>query len=223
MTTRRPLLPLPLLLGLWLCALAPGLAAAGATLDLEWRPTTPDGGLRPGMVDLGPFAGVRIRIDRFEDRREGEPDRLGSRTDKEGTVEVTTEDDVPEFVTDRVLAALEKLGLTAVDDRRLRSWGAKLEPRDRPLVRLRGELLGLRLEEEKALEAEVRLGVVVEDAEGQPIWTGAATGRAGREARKYADADRRQTLSDALAEAIGQLVRSEPFVRALSGRREDAP
>jgi len=192
------------------------------SVPLVWNPSAPEGGIRAGMIDLALFGGVRIRIDRFEDRREGDKTRLGTRAGKAGPVEVTTPDDVPKFVTDRMLLALERLGLTAIDDRRLRVWGAKLEPRKAPVVRLRGELLGLRADQGKLLEAEARLGVVVEDAQGKPIWSGTSAGRAGREARKYSLEDWQETISDALAEAIAQLARSEDFVRALSGRREGA-
>lgn len=190
------------------------------SVPLAWRPSAPEGGIRPGMIDLAGFGGVRIRIDRFDDLREGDKTRLGTRTDKKGTTEVSTPDDVPKFVTDRVVAALDRLGLTVVDDRRLRAWGAELTPREAPVVRLRGQMLGLRVEQGERLEAEARLGVVVEDADGMPIWSGSSAGRAGREARRYSLEDWQETLSDALAEAIAQLARSEDFVRALSGRRE---
>jgi len=204
-----------------LAATSTPAADAPTSIPLRWAPSSADGGIRPGAVDLAPFAGVRVRVDLFADQREGEPAQLGERTDKEGMkTAVVTEDSVPEFVTERVLAAFERLGLPLVDERLLRKWGAELTPRTAPVVRLKGEVLSLRVVEAETLEAEARIGVIVEDAEGVPIWSGSSAGRAGRQARKYSLTDWQETISDALAEAIAQLARSEDFVRALSGRRQ---
>ncbi len=189
-------------------------------VPLAWSPSTGEDGPAVPTVDLAPLAGVRIRIDRFTDARGGTPGLIGENRSGTGEpLEVTTPDDVPGFVTDRFLAILRASGLPVVDDRMLREMGADIVDQKAIQVRLRGEIQRFLVTEGDHCDAEVRLGVVVEDSQGRPIWSGTSSGQAGRIARSYKVADYQGTLSDALLEATAQLLRSSDFLHALEGRK----
>jgi hypothetical protein len=204
---------------------APSAAAAAkaAPIDsvpLVWRPSA-SAAVPP--IDAAPFEKVRIRVAPFADARGVEAGQLGTR---DGSAPVTTPDDVATFATDRILAALEEEGLTAVDDRFLERIGADLVERPGGVVtRVAGRLLTMRVEIGKELETEVQLELTVtvaakKDEPAKPaLFVGTATGRSGRSARSYEVGDAQEALSDALGEAVAQLLRTESFVKALRGER----
>jgi hypothetical protein len=204
-----------------------GFASASAAarssigeISLEWLPSAAEDGAAAPDVDLSRLAGVRIRIDRFGDARPGTAGVVGENRAGPGpALEVTTDGDVPAFVTDHFLAILRAQKLPVVDDRLLREMGADIVDKKAIQVRLRGEVRQFLVTETEHCDAEVRLGVVVEDSQGRPIWTGTSAGRAGRIARSYKAADYQGALSDALLEATRQLLRSPDFLHALEGRR----
>jgi hypothetical protein len=202
-------------------AVAAGAARTGVSeVPLEWSPSTGEDGPKVPAVDVAPLAGVRIRIDRFADGRDGAPGVIGENHGGPGDpVEVTTPDDVPGFVTDRFLAILRESRLPVVDERMLREMGADIVDKRAVQVRVRGEIQRFFVTEEDHCDAEVRLGVVVEDSQGRPIWSGTSSGQSGRIARSYKVADYQGSLSDALLEATAQLLRSSDFLHALEGRK----
>jgi len=221
---KRMLAPLPTLaLALVLLAPAAAVAAKDAPIDsvpLVWRPSA-SAAVPP--IDAAPFEKVRIRVAAFTDVRGVEPNALGK---GEGGAAITTPDDVAKFATDRFLAALEQEGLTAVDDRFLEKIGADLVEREGGVVtRVAGRLLAMRVEIGKELETEVQLELTVtvapkkEEAAKPALFVGTATGRSGRSARSYEVGDAQEALSDALGEAIAQLLRTEAFVKSLRGER----
>jgi hypothetical protein len=210
---RRHLAPLLLLLAAH-AAPVPGFAARPAITEVPLET------LSIPAIDPAPFAKVKVRIDGFADTRGGEPATLGESRPEEGDpVPITTPDDVAAFATDRFLALAGDLGVPVVDDRLLRSLGADLVDKTATIVRLKGSVTGFALIVGKGLETEVRLAVEVADAEGKGIWSGSSAGRVGRFARSYKVGDAQEAFSDALQEAIAQLLRTPDFVRALSGRR----
>lgn len=200
---------------------APGAKAAPIdSVPLVWRPSA-SAAVPP--IDTAPFEKVRIRVAPFADARGVEAGQLGTR---DGSAPVTTPDDVAEFATDRFLAALEEEGLTAVDDRFLERIGADLVERPGGVVtRVAGRLITMRVEIDKELETEVQLELTVtvdpkKDEPAKPaLFVGTATGRSGRSARSYEVGDAQEALSDALGEAIAQLLRTEAFVKSLRGER----
>lgn len=196
-------------------------AARAAPIDgipLVWRPSA---AAAVPPIDPAPFEKVRVRVAPFVDARGVEAGVLGTR---DGSTPLTTPDDPAKFATDRFLAALEEEGLTAVDDRFLEKIGAELVARDGGVVtRVAGRLLVMRVEIAKELETQVQLEVTVtvepkKDEPAKPaLFVGTATGRSGRGARSYEVGDAQEALSDALGEAIAQLLRTESFVQALRG------
>lgn len=218
MTKLLALLPSVAFVLLAPCAAAAAKAAAIDSVPLVWRPSA-SAAVPP--IDVAPFEKVRIRVAAFTDVRGVEPNALGT---GEGGAAITTPDDVATFATDRFLAALEQEGLAAVDDRFLEKIGADLVEREGGVVtRVAGRLLTMRVEIGKELETEVQLEVTVtvvpkkDEAAKPALFVGTATGRSGRSARSYEVGDAQEALSDALGEAIAQLLRTETFVQALRG------
>lgn len=219
---RRLLALLPSVAFALLAPAAAGAAKAAPIDDvpLVWRPSA---AAAVPPIDAAPFEKVRIRVAPFTDARGVEPGHLGTR---DGSAPVTTPDDAAKFATDRFLAALEQEGLTAVDDRFLERIGADLVEREGGVVtRVAGRLLTMRVEIGRELDAEVQLELTVtvaakKDEPAKPaLFVGTATGRSGRSARSYEVGDAQEALSDALGEAIAQLLRTESFVKALRGER----
>ncbi len=197
------------------CAAALPLPVAALEIRLA-SPAAP--AASASALDTTAHQTVRLLIEPFAERRAGDPATLGQlERDGKPPEPVTTSDEVAAWVTDRVFATLEAAGLPAVDARQLARWGAKIVDPERPVLAVRGELLELSVVETRTLDAAVRLGVTIEGADGKRLWTGSATGHAGRSARSYKPEEHALTLSDALDEAIGQLLRSTSFVDALRG------
>ena len=72
---------------------------------------------------------------------------------------------------------------------------------------------------EVQLELTVTVAPKKEEAAKPALFVGTATGRSGRSARSYEVGDAQEALSDALGEAIAQLLRTEAFVKSLRGER----
>jgi hypothetical protein len=206
------------------------------SVPLAWRPTVARDALALPAIDAARFRKVRIRIDTFADARGVDPASLGAAPDPGAPRAMpadpeppaaapvaapapTTPDDVAAFVTDRFIAQLGELGLPVVDDRVLRAMGADVVDRTVTISRLAGAVTRFSLAVDDSLHAEVRLQVSVLDRQGRGIWTGTSGGKAGRIARSYKLADAQEALSEALQEAIAQLLRSPDFVTALEGRK----
>jgi hypothetical protein len=200
---------------------APAGAAKGfAEIPLEWRPTIARPDLKVPEIDPAPFAKVRIRIDSFADARGVDPHALGeNRPEGAEPTPLTTPDDLAAFVTDEFLALLREFDLPVVDDRSLRAVGADLVDKTVTVVRINGSLSRFAVVVGKSLDVEVGLQVALVDAQGQGLWTGSSSGKAGRLGRSYKLRDAQEALSEALQEAIAQLLRTPDFLRALAGQR----
>lgn len=228
----------PVLLFAALLAASPAWSAREplTSVPLAWRPTVARDALALPAIDAARFRKVRIRIDTFADARGVEPGSLAAAPDPAAPGAApaepeppaaapvaapapTTPDDVAAFVTDRFLALLGELGLPVVDDRALRAMGADVVDRTVTISRLSGAVTRFSLAVDDSLHAEVRLQISVVDRQGRGIWTGTSGGKAGRIARSYKLADAQEALSEALQEAIAQLLRSPDFVTALEGRK----
>jgi hypothetical protein len=114
---------------------------------------------------------------------------------------------------------LREFGLPVVDDRALRAMGADVVDKSATVSRLAGAVTRFSLATGETLHAEVRLQVSVVDSQGRGIWSGTSGGKAGRIGRSYKLADAQEALSEALQEAIAQLLRTPDFVTALQGRK----
>jgi len=196
---------------------ASGIAPAAVALEVKLTPEPPAAVVLAG-IDPAAHQGVRLLVEAFTEGRVGDPAAIGELRREGKPVEpLTTAGDVARMVTDRFLSTLGEAGLPVVDARQLAAWGAKIVDTARPVLTVRGELLAFSLVETKTLDAEVRLGVTIEDGAGKRLWSGSSSGHAGRSARSYKPEEYAPTLSDALDEAIGQLLRAESFVGALRG------
>lgn len=213
--------PLPACLLALAALAAPAGAAKGFTeIPLEWRPTISRADLKVPEIDPAPFAKVRIRVDTFADARAVAPGTLGeNRPEGVAPAPLTTPDDLAAFVTDEFLALLRDYHLPVVDDRQLRAMGADVVDKGATVVRVKGTIAQFSVTVGKSLDAEVRLQVVLDDAQGQGLWTGSSGGKAGRLGRSYKLRDAQEALSEALQEAIAQLLRTPDFLRALAGQR----
>jgi len=196
---------------------ATALATPAVALEVKLVPDPPAAVALAGL-DPAAHQGVRLLVEPFTDGRPGDPAAIGELRREGKPVEpLTTTDDVARLVTDRFLRRLGEAGLPVVDARQLAEWGAKIVDTARPVLTVRGELLTFSLVETKTLDAEIRLGVTIEDGAGKRLWSGSSSGHAGRSARSYKPEEFAPTLADALDEAIGQLLRAESFVGALRG------
>jgi hypothetical protein len=200
---------------------APLRAAKGFTeIPLEWRPTITRLDLKVPEIDHAPFARVRIRVDTFADARGVAAGTLGETSAAGGaSVPLSTPDDLPAFVTDEFLALLRDFDLPVIDDRQLRAMGADVVDKNATIVQVKGSIATFSVTVGKALDAEVRLDVTLVDARGQDLWKGSSSGKAGRLGRSYKLRDAQEALSEALQEAIAQLLRTPDFLHALAGLR----
>jgi len=185
----------------FLLAFLAGCATTGLeNIPLLWMPTT-------GMFAMGPsqMAGLedaRLQVDPVVDKRENAA-LIGQNREEQTPRQVTTFDDVPAFVTNRMKALMFAAGIKVVD-----GGGTAI---------LKSELRQFFVDETDTYQAEVILRVTLTDPDGNVLWSGLTSGAAARRGRSYRADNYYETLSDSLVGAVQQLIQNRGFRAALAG------
>jgi hypothetical protein len=170
-------------------------------IPLQWAPTSPMSERNP--VDLKGLDGVKLQVDPFTDARE-DPALIGRNMNQVPLRKVTTNEDVPRFVTYRSKLLLSGLGLDVVE-----SGGT---------VIMKGEVKKFFVEEANRYNATVELRVTMTDTAGKVLWVVETTGTSSRFGIGYKAANYYEVLSDALIGAVHELVGNPNFKKALAGK-----
>lgn len=182
-------------------AAVPVLASKGPWfVTLKFMPqenvSAPTPETAPGMFSA-PF-----RLPPIKDGRPlAEPAEIGRYEDRR----VLTSTRVDWFVSDVVRRCLVEWGMPVNDDA--------------PHV-LQGEVVRFNIDVDAMYAASVSVRFTYEDGEGKKIWEGVATGDARQFSMSDDDEDFNGPLSDALKEAVANLLGMPTFQAALTGHRE---
>ncbi len=169
-------------------------------IPLTWKPTSKT---TAGAVDLTALGNARIRVIGLTDARKS-LELIGENREKGGVLTVTTKDNVAGFVTQRLRDLLAGNGLNVVDNGET--------------VSLSGEIRKFFVAETNTYQGEVVLMLTVSNPAGKALWTGIVSGASQRFGRSYKAENYHETLSDALIEAVNNLLRNPGFEKALRGR-----
>lgn len=184
-----------------LLAFLAGCASTGLeNIPLLWKPTT--GMFSIGSAELAELQTARLQIDPVTDKRENTA-LIGQNREEQTPRQVTTPDDVPAFVTNRMKALMSAAGIKVVD-----GGGSAI---------LRTELRRFFVDETDTYQAEVILRVTLTDPDGNVLWSGLTSGAAARRGRSYRADNYYETLSDSLVGAVQQLLQNRGFRKALAG------
>lgn len=201
-----------------LLALLPLLLAALTTssgakdnapeMHLSWSPQqrvgTTEANLSSEMLR------IPVAVEVVDRRGLDDPAVLGIRTDDDDRrLELRSLDPIPAFVERWTTSALADWGVEA-------RAGAE---RTLKLALLRFHVLESNQAVGATYEAQCRFEATLEDADGSVLWSGAAAGDATRYGKKFSAPNTSEVLSDALLEAIGQLLGDAGLHRAWSGER----
>ncbi len=184
-----------------LLAFLAGCASTGLeNIPLLWKPTT--GMFSIGSAELAELQRARLQIDPITDKRENTA-LIGQNREEQTPRQVTTPDDVPSFVTNRMKALMSAAGIKVVD-----GGGSAI---------LKTELRRFFVDETDTYQAEVILRVTLTDPDGNVLWSGLTSGAAARRGRSYRADNYYETLSDSLVGAVQQLLQNRGFRKALAG------
>jgi len=189
---------LPALSALLVCLL--GCAHAPVPLvgiPLDWRPTDSitESGVTTDTQD------VKIQVGDFVDTRSDHA-AIGENREDPKPKPVTTRDDVGRFVADHLRETLRKTGLDVVDA------GGK--------VALSGEVTDFFVAETDVYRSEVTLRVTATDATGKKLWSGVTSGTNTRFGKSYKAENYYEGLSDALVDAMQNLLQDPGFRKSLT-------
>jgi hypothetical protein len=185
--------------------LMPAWAGAADKLEnikLVWKPTTTMTKL--GGIDPTGIARVKIQLEPLSDAREGAELIGENREGKKGVRKVTTKENVPAFVTDKLKKLFSDAGLSLVD-------------RDGELV-LGGELQKFFVEEANDYNGEVRIKFAAKDPSGKELWTGVIFGHASNFGRSYKDENYFETWSNSIVSVAVDLFKDSGLRMALGAK-----
>jgi len=160
--------------------------------------------LHPAMHDRA----VTLRL--ADGRPVVDPAIIGSRTDDDDRrFDLTATNDVVDYAAQ-------------VFERQLRSWGVTVADDDAGLV-LAGKLLTFRVVETNqavgaTFDASVQVSFDLENRAGDVLWSGSAYGDASRYGKKLSNENCNEVLSDALLEALSNLISNGGLHAAWSGK-----
>jgi hypothetical protein len=181
------------------------------SMSLAWRPTSdindppsvfnPDRWNHDYTKDLPPtdaFDGVKLQLLPFVDKRK-EKD-VGANVEEHFPRAVATTDDVAAFVTAHFGDVLQSAHVNVVDS-------------DSNCT-LKGEVRTFFVQEDNTYKGSVFLGLTLSDSHGREIWQGTANGRSKRFGHSLSAENYSETLSDALVDAVADLLKSPSFQKA---------
>ncbi|HEX4984765.1 MAG TPA: hypothetical protein VFV71_01710 [Burkholderiales bacterium] len=186
------------------CAVLAGPAAHADKLEnipLEWKPTSPLSERAP--VDVKGLEGIRIQVEPFTDKRE-DRELIGRNVNKAPIRKVTTNEDVPRFVTYHTKSLLSAMGLNIVE-----SGGDYL---------VKGEVKKYFAEEASRYNASVELRISLTTPDGKVLWVVETEGTSSRYGIGYKRDNYYEVLSDALIGAVHEVVRNQNFRKALTAK-----
>jgi hypothetical protein len=166
-------------------------------IPLEWRPTSSAEFSREGMSNT---ASMKIQFEAFTDARP-HPELLAENREENPPKQVTTRDNVSEFVRLHVRQAFDQAGFTTVDH-------------DGDVI-LSGDIRQLFVDEKGTYKGTFALGVKLTDRSGATLWKGVVSGEAKRYGRLYAAGNYYKVISDSIVSAISALFNDADFRKAL--------
>ena len=181
-----------LLAGLIGCAHAP---VPLTDIPLTWAPT--NSLIESGTSDI---SNTSIQVGDFVDVRKDHA-AIGENREESLLRLVTTRDDVGHFVTDHLRETLQKSGYDLVDT------GGK--------VVIKGEVTDFYVVETDVYRGEVTLRVTASDGAGKTLWSGVTSGTDTRFGHSYRADNYYNALSDALLDAVQNLMEDPGFRKTL--------
>ncbi|HSN17128.1 MAG TPA: YajG family lipoprotein [Gammaproteobacteria bacterium] len=165
-------------------------------IPLHWQPT--DTVVESGISSA---SDVGIQVGNFVDTRSDHA-AIGENREDPVPKPVTTRDDVGRFVADHLRETLQKTGLDVVDT------GGK--------VVLSGEVTDFFVAETDVYRSEVTLRITAADATGKKLWSGVVSGTNTRFGHSYRAENYYEGLSDALVDAMQNLLQDQAFRKSLT-------
>jgi len=166
-------------------------------VPLKWMPREASA---PGDLVLAGASQVKLQVLPVTDVRTDKV-LLGQNREKTPYRKFTTRDDVPAFVTLHMQQLFADTGVAIVDSGATRV--------------MKTDLVKCYVDETDQYRGEVVLDVNLTDSSGKTVWSGITVGTATNFGRSYKDENYYETLSDALARAIYQLLLNPEFEHAL--------
>ncbi|MCH9648307.1 MAG: hypothetical protein K0U98_08715 [Deltaproteobacteria bacterium] len=207
MSRMHSFLPLTLLLTLAVFLATPADAKKRKKLlhdiPMVWSPTDEIGDL--GVVDLTKLYDRTIQFGTFTDKRK-DPELIAKNIEDQDdgvVLEVTTTDDIGEWVGSQFALVFEGLGLT-------------LEEEGGDVI-VEGEVRRFFVTEDSTYKGDVGVLLTVKSKSGENLWKGMVSGTAGRWGRSYSKGNYFETLSDSTLEAIHNAISDRNFRKALAG------
>ena len=185
-------------------ALIPAWLSAADKLEnikLLWKPTTTLTKL--GGIDSNDIAKIKIQLQPLTDVRDNAALIGENRQKANAPKKVSTQENVPAFVTDKLKKLFTEAGLAVVD-----SGGD---------VVLSGELQKFFVEETKDYNGELRIKFTAKNGSGRELWNGNILGHASNFGRSYKDENYYETLSNSIVDGAVTLFRDNGLRKALSG------
>src|SRR6266850_2316671 len=159
-------------------------------IKLLWKPTTTLsklGGIDPNGIK------VKIQLQLLTDARDNAALIGENREKANAPKKVSTQENVPAFVTDKLKKVFTDGGLSVVDS------GAD--------VVLGGELQKFFVEETNEYSGELRIKFTAKNPSGRELWTGSILGHASNFGRSYKDENYYETLSNSIVDTTVVLFR----------------
>lgn len=144
---------------------------------------------------------VNVKVAPMTDSRT-DPALIGENRERQPARPVTTKDDVPVFVTTHFRALLKSVDMSVVENGET--------------ALIQGDVQQFFVTETDDYNGEVRLGIKVTDAAGNPLWTGTAIGKSSHVGHSYKLENYYEALSDALVAATSNLLQNQDFQAAIT-------
>jgi hypothetical protein len=165
-------------------------------VPLLWKPTSQ---LQLGAAQMSQ---APIQFEMFQDGRENKLG-IGENDEDAQPKPVTTSNDVGAFVGAHMRELFQHAGLKTVDAD--------------AAVTIKGEVRQFFVRETNTYQAQVAVRLTVVGRDGKTLWSGLASGDAGRFGRSYKLENYYEGLSDALVNTVSSMLQSAQFQAALSG------
>jgi hypothetical protein len=149
------------------------------------------------------FLKTKFKVAPMKDLRDN-PKVIGENREKTPPRRVTTNDDVPAFVTAQFKTLLAGAGLTVVD-------GGED-------AIINGEIKQFFVTETDQYVGNVSLHITATDPSGKTLWEGVTSGESSRFGRSYRADNYYQSLSDALSVATSHLLEDSAFQSAVAAK-----
>ncbi|MHB8416695.1 MAG: hypothetical protein ACYDCL_01375 [Myxococcales bacterium] len=176
----------------------PSVSKGALEVKLHWTAKAEVNGA--GARDA--LEGHALRLPAFKDTRKAKP--IGENVEKKDPRPVETLDDVAAFVTEHVSDKLQEAHADVVTE------GAN--------VTLQGAVQQFFVREDDRYHGTVVLRFTLSDAKGKTLWSGLATGHSSKFGHSYDPGNYNDALSDAVVDAVNDLLQSRSFLAAVSGR-----